>query len=137
MRANIVKYAVGNVNDAAIKRGNLPIEDSMRSEKLPITVPIGDESTTANIMKVPIVSVDQSKIHRRDEHKKGDQKLPILPMDELNLRQPNERYERDNKLPIISAEDSKFHQRGEHYKGEHMRIEDSIPSRLSTLRESA
>jgi hypothetical protein len=109
----------------------------MRNGRLPIAVPTREELNIGNNMELPIVTVDQFKIHQRDENFMEDQKLPILPMEEPNLRQPNERYEGKVKLPIISTEESKFHQRDEHYKGEDMRIEDSIPSRSSTLRESA
>lgn len=69
LRANITKYAVGNMNDAAIKRENLPIADPMRNEELPIA---GDESRIGDIMKIPITTVDKSKIYQRDEHFKED-----------------------------------------------------------------
>lgn len=127
LKADISEYAVGN----------LAIADPMCNGRLPIAVPTSEESNIGNNMEIPIVTVDQSKIHQRDEHFMEDQKLPILPIEEPNLRQPNERYEGKVKLPIISAEESKFHQRDEHYKGEDMRIEDSIPSRSTTPRESA
>ncbi|KAL3707152.1 hypothetical protein TMatcc_005129 [Talaromyces marneffei ATCC 18224] len=59
----------GNMNDAAIKRENLPIADPMRNEELPVA---GDESRIGDIMKIPITTVDKSKIYQRDEHFKED-----------------------------------------------------------------
>lgn len=48
LRANIAKYTVGDVNDAAMERENFPLLDSMRSERLPISNQLRDESKTGN-----------------------------------------------------------------------------------------
>ncbi|KAE8555274.1 hypothetical protein EYB25_003822 [Talaromyces marneffei] len=69
IRVGKMDRTLGNMNDAAIKRENLPIADPMRNEELPIA---GDESRIGDIMKIPITTVDKSKIYQRDEHFKED-----------------------------------------------------------------
>lgn len=121
------------MNDAAMEGQNLPLLDSLRSERLPITNQLRDESGTGNSMGIPIVTVDQSMIHQRDETLIANQKLPALPMEEAKFRRPNERYKRENKLLGNSVEESNFHQRDQNHKGEDMRNEASSPTEWALL----
>lgn len=54
------------MNGAALESEKFPLLGSLRSERLPIANQLRDEST-GNIMGIPIVTVDQSKIPQRDE----------------------------------------------------------------------
>ncbi|KAF3395328.1 hypothetical protein DPV78_009306 [Talaromyces pinophilus] len=122
---NVVKYTVENMKDAAMERQNFPLLDSLRSERLSISNQLRDESRSGNMMGIPIVTVDQSMIHQRDEQLIRNQKLPVLPMEEAKFRRPNERYKRENKLLGNSIEESNFHQRDQNYKGDDMHNEAS------------
>lgn len=117
---------VENMNGVAMERKNFPLLDSLRSERLPITNQLRDESRSGNMMGIPIVTVDQSMIHQRDEQLIGNRKLPVLPMEEAKCRRPNERYKRENKLLGNSIEESNFHQGDQNYNAEDMHNEASF-----------
>ena len=123
LRANIVKYTIENMNDVAMERQNFPLLDSLRSERLPITNQLRDESRSSRMIGIPFVTVDQSMIHQRYEQLIGNWKLPVLPIEEAKFRRPNERYKRENKLLSNSIEESNFHQRDQNYNGEDMHNE--------------